>query len=167
MNFIKLVALSALFLLAGSPLLAQSVFTPGALPGPSNNAPMESEFGTAIVASNTLPRTNIANVEDTHETHVRMIWIASILAMVAATSADAATSWHRRESNGFLASSDGRFGGKGLAIKGGIAAGILAPQIIFRRHHDWYIAFAVGNFTESGIFAGAAIHNINTTSPAK
>jgi len=92
MNFVKLVALSALFLVAGSPLLAQSVFTPGALPGPSNDAPMDSGFGTAIVASSTLPRTNIANVEDTHETHVRMIWIASILAMVGATSADAATS---------------------------------------------------------------------------
>lgn len=167
MNFVKLVALLAVLLLAGSPLIAQSALTPGALSGPPNEAPMDSAFGTAIVASSTSPRTNIANVEDTHETHVRMLWIASILAMVAATSADAATSWHRRESNGFLASSDGRFGGKGVAIKGGIAAGILAPQIIFHRHHDWYIAFSVGNFAESGIFAGAAIHNINTASPAK
>ena len=167
MNFFKLVGPPALFLLAGSPaLLAQSVITPGALPDSSNDAPVQLAFGTPA-GSNALPRTNIASVEDTHEKHVRIIWIASILAMTAATAGDAATSWDRRESNSFLASSNGTFGGKGLAIKAGIGAAVLLPQLIFRKHHDWYTAFAVGNFAEAGIFAGATIHNLKTNSPAK
>jgi hypothetical protein len=163
MNFFKLAGLSALFLIAGCPaLLAQSVITPGALPDSSNDTPNPLSLGIAVGTANILPKTDIASVEDTHAKHVRMIWIASILSMTAATTADAATSWHKRESNGFLASSNGTFGGKGLALKSGIAGAMLAPQLIFRKHHDWYTAFAVGNFVETGIFTGAAIHNVNT-----
>jgi hypothetical protein len=166
MNLCKLMGLSALFLLAGSTILpAQSARTPGAMDEASNGTPMHLSFSPW--ASSALPNTNIARVEAAHAKHVRFIWIASILAMTAGTAADAGTSWHKRESNGFLASSDGTFGAKGLAIKGGIAAGVLTPQLIFRRHRDWYAAFAVGNFAETGIFAGASIHNLNTTSPAK
>ncbi len=163
MNFFKLASLSALFLLAGSVTLpAQSVITPGALPGQSDDAPKKLLFDTGTGTSNVLPKTNIANVEDTHAKRVRLIWIASIVSMTAATAADAATSWNKRESNSLLASSDGTFGGKGLALKSAITAAILTPQIIFRRHRDWYTAFAIGNFAEAGIFTGAAIHNINT-----
>jgi len=130
-------------------LLGQSVITPGELSG---------QF-----TSNLVPKTDIASVEDRHEKHVRIIWMASIFAMTAGTAADAATSWHRRESNSLLASSNGTFGGKGLAIKGGISAGMLAPQLIFRKHHDWHTAFAVGNFAEAGIYTGTTIHNLNTS----
>ena len=137
------------FLAASMTLLGQSLITPGELAGPFN--------------SNIVPKTDIASVEDRHEKHVRIIWIASIFAMTAGTAADAATSWHRRESNSLLASSNGTFGGKGLAIKGGISAGMLAPQLIFRKHHDWHTAFSVGNFAEAGIYAGTSIHNLNTS----
>jgi len=136
-------------LAASMTLLGQSVITPGELSG---------QF-----TSNLVPKTDIASVEDRHEKHVRIIWMASIFAMTAGTAADAATSWHRRESNSLLASSNGTFGGKGLAIKGGISAGMLAPQLIFRKHHDWHTAFAVGNFAEAGIYTGTTIHNLNTS----
>jgi hypothetical protein len=168
MNLFRLAGISALFLLAGSVTVsAQSEKTPGVLLGASNEVQMPSPLGTEAGTSNVLPRITIADVEDTHAKRIRLIWIASILTVVAGTAADSATSWHKRESNGFLASSDGLFGAKGVAIKGAFAAGVLVPQIIFRRHRDWYTAFAVGNFAETGIFAGAAIHNANTNSPAK
>jgi hypothetical protein len=169
MNFCKLAGILSVCLLAAftSSLLAQSVITPGELSRPSNGASMQLSFETGGSTSNVVPKTNIASVDDPHEKHVRIIWIASIFAMTAGTAADAASSWHRRESNSLLASSDGTFGGKGLAIKGGISAAMLAPQLIFRKHNDWHTAFAVGNFAEAGIYTGTTIHNLNTNSPAK
>ncbi len=116
--------------------------------------------GAAIQAQNpVMPKTDIAQVEDSHNLSHR-VWVASIFAMVAGTTADAVSSWHKRESNGLLASSNGAFGPKGVAIKAGIAAGILTPQIILRKHRDWQITFALGNFAEAGIFTGATIHNV-------
>ena len=143
-------------LAASMTLLGQSVITPGELSG-------QLSFETSGSTSNIVPKTNIASVEDRHEKHVRIIWIASIFAMTAGTAADAATSWHKRESNSLLASSNGTLGGKGLAIKGGVAAGMLAPQLIFRKHHEWHTAFSVGNFAEAGIYTGTSIHNLNTS----
>ncbi len=163
MNLFKPAGLSALALLAFSPaLFAQSVPTPGELASPSNDEAKPLAFDPAAGSSNVLPKTTIASVEDPHDKHVRIIWIASILSMTAGTAADAATSWHRRESNSLLASSNGTFGGKGVALKSVITAAILTPQIVFRKHRDWHTAFAVGNFAETGIFTVAAIHNVNT-----
>ena len=168
MNFVKLVGIPSLCLLAASAaLLGQIVITPGELSAPTNAASMQLAFDTGGSTSNVVPKTNIAGVEDQHEKRVRIIWIASIFAMTAGTAADAASSWNRRESNSLLASSNGTFGSKGLAIKGAIAAGMLAPQIIFRKHRDWHTAFAVGNFAEAGIYTGTTIHNLNTNSSVK
>jgi hypothetical protein len=168
MNSFKLAAIPCVCLLATSAaLLAQTVSTPGELSAPSNAASMQLSFDTGGSTSNVVPKTNIASVEDPHEKHLRIIWLASIFAMTAGTAADAATSWHKRESNSLLASSDGTFGGKGVAIKGGIGAAMLIPQIVFRKHNDWHTAFAVGNFAEAGIYTGTTIHNLNTNSPAK
>jgi hypothetical protein len=161
MNLFRLVGVSALFFLAGAAAMpAQSVVSPGQLAGPSNGASMRSSFDSEAGTSGVLPTSRIASVEDAHEKRVQAIWVASILAMVGSTTADAVSSWHRHESNGLLASSGGTFGAQGVAIKGGIAALVLAPQIIFRKHRDWHAAFAVGNFAEAGIFAGATIHNV-------
>lgn len=110
-------------------------------------------------ASAVAPAISIANVEDKHERRLKLIWIASIFSMVAATGADAATSWHKKEANGFLASSDGTFGAKGLGIKAGLAGGIILPQILFRKHKDLRTAFTIGNFAQAGVFTGIAIHN--------
>ena len=87
-----------------------------------------------------------------------------MVAMAGATAFDAGSSWHKRESNSLLASSDGTFAGKGLAIKTSIGVGILAPQILFRKHKDLRSAFSIGNFAEAGIFTGTAIHNLTLPS---
>jgi hypothetical protein len=107
-------------------------------------------------------RVTIANVTETpHERHMRGLWIASIAAMAASTAADAYSSWHKQESNGILASSNGTFGVKGVAIKAGIASSVLVPQIVFRHRRDWHLAFAASNFVEAGVFAGATAHNLS------
>jgi hypothetical protein len=111
------------------------------------------------------PRISIANVEDSHEQRLKFVWIASIFAMTAATGADAATSWHKREANGLLASSDGTFGAKGLGIKAGLAGGLILPQIIFHKRKDLRPAFTIGNFAQAGVFTGIAIHNLGVAAP--
>jgi hypothetical protein len=168
MNLCKRIGISALFLMAVTATIkAQSLISPGELSGPSGGASTPSAFIPEAGTSTVPPKTNIASVEDSHAKRVRVIWIASIFAIAASTAADAASSWHKRESNGLLASSDGTFGDRGVAIKCGITAAVLAPQVIFRKHQNWHTAFALGNFVEAGISTGAAIHNLNVNSPTK
>jgi hypothetical protein len=113
------------------------------------------------------PAISIANVEDRHEQRLKYLWIASMFAMAAGTGADAATSWHKRESNPLLASSDGTFGSKGIGIKAGLAGGLLLPQILFRKNKDLHTAFTIGNFAQAGLFSGIAIHNVGIAAPQK
>jgi len=124
-------------------------------------------LSSALFASSSAiaPSISIANVEDRHEQRLKYLWIASMFAMAAGTSADAATSWHKKESNRLLASSDGTFGPKGLGIKAGLAGGLLLPQILFRRHNDLRTAFTIGNFAQAGFFTGVAVHNMGIASP--
>jgi len=160
MKVFKLPALAASLLCFAGVIQAQNVITPGELA--RNVALTTSPFdSTAVDVSPVMPKQKIAYVETTREKRLRVLWMTSILAMGAGTAADAYSSWHKRESNSLLASSNGTFGEKGVAIKAGIAAGVLTPQILFRRHRDWHLAFAVSNFAEAGIFAGASVHNLN------
>jgi hypothetical protein len=108
----------------------------------------------------------VADVPDEqHNRHMNILWKASIMAMLAATSVDAVSSWHKQEGNALLASADGTFGAKGVGIKAGLAAGILLPQIMLRKHKDLRVAFVVGNLTEASVFTGAAIRNFRQGAP--
>ena len=143
MKAFTLVGLAASLLCSAGAVQAQNLFT----------SPMPSP----VVSS----RVTIANVAETpREQKMRRIWIASIAAMTAGSAADAYSSWHKQESNGLLASSNGTFGAKGVALKAGIASAVLVPQILLRKHRDWHTAFAASNFLEAGIFAGATAHNL-------
>jgi hypothetical protein len=155
---------ATVLLVGGTSLLsAQHLPVPGTLATSSGAFSSSSAFTAAGVP--VAPRPDIISIEDKHDKRMKALWIASIAAMVAGTSLDAASSWHKRESNGLLASSDGTFGGKGVGIKVGIGAAVLIPQIIFRRHKELRGAFAIGNFAEAGIFTGAAIHNFGIRAP--
>ncbi len=159
MKVFKLSALAASLVCFAGVIQAQNAITPGEL---AKNVAFTSPFdSTAVDVASVMPKQKIAYVETTREKRVRVLWMTSILAMGAGTAADAYSSWHKRESNSLLASSNGTFGEKGVAIKAGIAAGVLTPQILFRKHRDWHLAFAVSNFAEAGIFAGATVHNLN------
>ncbi len=157
-------AAAALFLCSANAILAQSIPEPGQIAAVPEVVVPPAGFSTNG-SSAVLPTVDIAHVETAHDRMVNRIWIASMLAMVGATSLDAGTSWGKREANGFLASSDGTFGAKGLGIKAGMAVGVLVPEILLR-HKDLKSKFAVGNFAEAAIFAGVSIHNLRIT-PAK
>ena len=149
----------SLTLLAAACLLLTAI----RLPAQTVSLPISNSILANSAAA--APRISIANVEDSHEQRLKFVWIASIFAMTAATGADAATSWHKREANGLLASSDGTFGAKGLGIKAGLAGGLILPQIIFHKRKDLRPAFTIGNFAQAGVFTGIAIHNLGVAAP--
>jgi hypothetical protein len=87
-------------------------------------------------------------------------WKISLLALAAAHSADAATSWNKRELNPLLSPSSGAFGGQTLAIKCAMTAASVGLQaIVLRRHPELAKMFARVNFMESGVIGATAIHN--------
>ncbi|HEX4810912.1 MAG TPA: hypothetical protein VH325_18385 [Bryobacteraceae bacterium] len=157
-------AAAVLFLYSANAVLGQSVPKPGQIAAVPEVVVPPAAFSSNS-SSAVLPSIDIARVETAHDRKVNRIWIASMLAMVGATSLDAGTSWGKREANGFLASSDGTFGAKGLGIKAGMAAGVILPEILLR-HKDLKSKFAVGNFAEAAIFTGVSVHNLRIT-PAK
>ncbi len=158
MKSITLKAATALLLTVSSgTLFAQAVTKPGQIAAES--AAILSP-GLAPSVSPRLVRNETPQFEDRHDRIVNRVWIASMLAMAAATSMDAASSWGKQEGNSFLASSNGTFGAKGLSIKAGIGLGVILPQILLRRHKDLKSKFAIGNFAEAALFGGLAIHNM-------
>jgi hypothetical protein len=92
------------------------------------------------------------------------VWKISIATMLGATAWDAASSMGKQEANPLLRSSNGTFGGKGIAIKAGLAGLSLAPQIIFRDRKDLRKLFTIANFVNTGIFVGVATHNMGIKS---
>jgi hypothetical protein len=148
-------------------LSAQKVAIPGQVASspkvtsPSSSLPLQPY----VPAVSSRPAAIAEVADDRHDKHMNTIWMTSIAAMLAATSADAISSWHKKESNSLLASSNGMFGARGIGIKAGIAAGVLLPQIILRKHKDLRAAFIVGNLAEAGVFTGAAVHNFRLDNP--
>ncbi|HEY7387951.1 MAG TPA: hypothetical protein VH640_05550 [Bryobacteraceae bacterium] len=151
---------------AAGPIAAQEAKTPGQLAGVSQDAAQDPRpavtFDSAV---GSVVRTDLASVDDRHSRTLNRLWIASMVAMAAASAMDAGTSWGKLESNSLLASPDGRFGVRGAGIKVGIAAGVIIPQILLRRHKDLRMAFSVGNFAQTAVFGGIAIHNLGIAAP--
>ena len=85
---------------------------------------------------------------------------ASLGILAAGTAADAATSWGKMEGTPWLRDARGRFGARGLAIKGGIAGGVaLGTWLIHRRHPGADRPLAVVNFAVGGSALALAVHN--------
>jgi hypothetical protein len=123
-----------------------------------------NEVNSALPASDATPTASggsIAHIEDRHDRLWDRLWIASLGAAVAGTSLDAASSWGKMERNSLLASSNGTFGGRGIAIKAGLAGAMIIPQICLRKHKEYRAAFVMGNFGEASIFSAAAAHNLS------
>ncbi len=155
----------ALMMIGGTGLLcAQTPIQPGQVViAPRIMLPNDDVSASPYAAA---PKTTIATDESPHDKFMNRLWIASMVAAVAGTSLDAATSWGKLEGNSLLASSNGTFGAKGLGIKAGLAAAVIIPQICLRRHRELKGVFAFGNFAEAGIFAGTAVHNLQVSSAA-
>jgi hypothetical protein len=54
-------------------------------------------------------------------------------AMWAGAGLDIGTSWRKPEGNGLLAGKDGRFGGRGLTIKGGINVAVTVATVVLSK----------------------------------
>ena len=147
--------------------LAQTSAAPGQMASASEGpAPIFSAYrGPGASASAVSPKIEIANVEDRHDSKVRHVWISSICALASATAMDAGTSWGKYETNSLLASSDGKFGAKGLSMKAGFAGAVIVPQILLRKRKDLRLKFAIANFAEAAAFSGMAIHNLGVPAP--
>lgn len=115
--------------------------------------------GIAAYSAAIAPKTTVATVDDSHDRLMNRLWVASMISAVAGTSLDAASSWGLTEGNGLLASSNGQFGAKGLALKAGLATAMLVPQICLRKHQDVRRAFTIANFAQGAIFTGISVHN--------
>lgn len=159
---------TALLLILGSPALlpAQTPPQPGQIASASEiPASFEAAIPETPGSSSTSRTTTIAHVEDPHDRTINRVWLASIFTVSAATSLDAATSWGKQEGNPLLASSNGTFGAKGVALKAGLGFATILPQILMRKHKDLLLTFSMGNFVEAAIFAGVATHNLSIAAP--
>jgi len=91
-----------------------------------------------------------------HSKFARVLWRVSEVVLVAATTADAASSWGRPEINPVLGH---QFGARGIAVKAGLMGGVLALQEFSVRRGMNPKAAAALNFAGAGVFGYAAIHN--------
>ena len=95
-------------------------------------------------------------------------WKASVAALAAAAAADAQTSVGRRELNPLLAGPGGRFGMRGIAIKGAITGGAIGMQYLLTRRNPASAKYAAAaNFGMTGIFSAAAMHNRGLKKPQR
>lgn len=88
------------------------------------------------------------------------LWWASVAALIGASFVDAHSSWGRQELNPVLRDANGHFGMKGVAIKGGIAGGVIAAQYFLLRNNNGAAkSMAIANFGMAGVFGGVAMYN--------
>ncbi|MCZ2149556.1 MAG: hypothetical protein LC126_17500 [Bryobacterales bacterium] len=87
-------------------------------------------------------------------------WKISTALLVAATSADAASSWGHQEANPLLRGGNGRFGGQAIALKALILGGTAGAQyFLLKRHPKAEKYAAVTNMILTGAFSAAAASN--------
>ena len=92
-------------------------------------------------------------------------WIISAVALVAASMADAGSSWGKNEANPALQQAGNRFGGRSVAIKLGLAGiPLLMQRLAARNNEGFYKSFAIANYGGAAFFAGAAVRNYRVSS---
>jgi len=95
-------------------------------------------------------------------------WWASVATLVGSSLLDAHSSWNRLEANPLLQDPTGRFSSRGLALKLGIAGGLVATQYLLLRHNPRAERYAtVLNFGVSAAFTAAAVRNYRLTQGAQ
>ena len=90
----------------------------------------------------------------------RSLWKTSVAALVAASIADAHSSWNRPELNPLVRTGAGRFGGRSIAIKGAvIGSTLLLQHYMLKRNPTAQKATSFTNFAAAGVLGGVAIYN--------
>ena len=122
--------------------------------------PAALTYVSPITPSASLAVRNLVQPESRGVKSKTMEWKFSLLALAATHSADAMTSWNKRELNPLLSPNSGAFGMQTLVIKCAITAGSIGLQAILLRHHpELAKMFARINFLESGVIGATAIRN--------
>lgn len=89
----------------------------------------------------------------------RLLWIGSVVGMGAATVVDAHSSWRKDELNPLLAGSAGKFGMRGVAIKGALNSAWVVSQMMVLRKTRAHRTFAIVNFALAAFYTASAFHN--------
>jgi len=100
----------------------------------------------------------------------RNLWKLSLVTLSVANALDVQSSLGKRELNSALASSSGTLGTRGIAIKSGLAGGLMGIEYLVTRGRSsdllrdhprsrLYRALAIINFAGSGVISGVVIHN--------
>lgn len=98
---------------------------------------------------------------EVHPNQWKSVYRWSVASVVAASTFDAASSWNRYESNPILASADGRYAHRGVAIKSSVMVGSLVAQhVVLRRWPERRKAAAIVNFIGAAGFTFVATHNL-------
>lgn len=87
-------------------------------------------------------------------------WKRSLIPMLASQGLDMASSYGMRERNPLLAGGDGRFGGRAMAIKGGVVGAIVGIEyLVAKKYPRAARAIARLNWSSSVVTAAFAAHN--------
>jgi hypothetical protein len=90
----------------------------------------------------------------------KMLYVSSVAALLAATAADAGTSWGRIELNPVLARDGARFGWQAMAIKSACTgASLLVQRFVLRRNPAARRKLAWTNFVMAGTLGAVAARN--------
>lgn len=164
----------ALSLLAFGTLLGQSLVEPGmvgrALPVLSARADAPLPFPEGATAVITPGMTSGAtgkainlNLVEPMAARTRpkiTSWKLSLIALAAAHTADAATSWNKHELNPVLSAPGASFGWQALAIKAAFAGASVSLQaVLLHRRPEFARKFAAVNYVQAGVIGGVAVHN--------
>ena len=88
------------------------------------------------------------------------LWRASLVTLAATNALDIQSSWGKRELNGPLAGSTGRFDGRSALIKLGVVGGVWTLEyLVLRRQPALYRKLAFVNFGDSSVTGALAIRN--------
>jgi hypothetical protein len=94
------------------------------------------------------------------ETKHGKIWRVSAAVLGAVTIADMQSSVGRREANSFLQSNDGRFAGRGIALKSLVVGAAVGGQWLLLRRNPNAAGWAAGaNFAAASITGAVVVHN--------
>lgn len=88
------------------------------------------------------------------------LWKVSAAVLGAVTIADMQSSVGRMEANPLLASSNGRFTGRGVALKGAGVGAIIGVQWLMLRRNPQATKYAAGaNFAAAALTGTIVVHN--------
>jgi hypothetical protein len=88
------------------------------------------------------------------------LWRVSAAVLGAVTIADMQSSVGRQEANPFLASQNGQFSGRGMALKGAGVGAMLGVQWLMLRKNPHAAKWAAGaNFAASALTGAIVVHN--------